>query len=268
MSGKGPKTAPARRMPVVFVGHGSPMNAVQRNEFRRGWEDLGRRLPRPAAILCVSAHWEAPGVRLTAAERPETLHDFHGFPPALFEVRYPAPGDPLLARRAAGVLAGAGARLDPARGLDHGAWSVLVAMYPAADVPVVELSMDTGRPGAFHYGLAGRLAPLRDEGVLILGSGNIVHNLRLFDPDEPEPPEWAARWDETIKKRIAAGDHEALASPGALGPDARLAVPTPEHYLPLLYVLALRNAGEPAAFFNSKVLSTISMTSVLIGEVP
>jgi len=252
-------------MPVLFTGHGNPMNAIERNEFHRGWEEVARGLPKPKSVLCVSAHWETRGVYLTASQSPETIHDFYGFPKALFDVRYPAPGDPDLARRAQELIEFVDARLDPGRGLDHGAWSVLVAMYPKADVPVVQLSLDTSRPGAFHYALARELRPLRDEGVLILGSGNIVHNLPLFDYHDPNPPDWAGRCDSEIKKRILERDHDALISYETLGPDARLAVPTPEHYFPLLYTLALQDEDEHLGFFNSAVLSSISMTSVLVG---
>jgi len=257
----------AGRMPVLFIGHGNPMNAIERNEFRTGWEELGGRLPKPRAILCVSAHWETRGIHVTASERPGTIHDFYGFPKALFDVQYPAPGDPLLARRTAELLSHEGARLDRERGLDHGAWSVLIAMYPEAGIPVVQLSLDTSQPGSFHYHIGRKLAPLRDEGVLILGSGNIVHNLRLFSYQDPEPLEWAVRCDEEIKRRIVARDHEALSSYESLGPHARLAVPTPEHYFPLLYAVALQGARETPGFFNTSVQSSISMTSVLIGDV-
>lgn len=262
-----PFTAPPARMPVLFVGHGNPMNAIERNEFHRGWKEVARRLPRPKGVLCVSAHWETRGVYLTASERPETIHDFYGFPKALFDVRYPAPGDPNLARRTRQEIKSVEARLDTKRGLDHGAWSVLMAMYPEADVPVVQLSLDTSRPGAFHYALGRELRPLREKGVLILGSGNMVHNLPLFDYHDPRPVDWAARCDSEMKKRILERDHEALMSYESLGPEARLAVPTPEHYYPLLYALALQEKGERLDFFNNAVLSSISMTSVLIGAV-
>jgi 4,5-DOPA dioxygenase extradiol len=222
-------------------------------------------LPTPRAILCVSAHWETHGVYVTASERPQTIHDFYGFPQALFDVQYPAPGEPGLARRAVELLAESRARLDPARGLDHGAWSVLAAMYPKADVPVVQLSLDTREPGSFHYRTAKKLAPLRDEGVLILASGNIVHNLRLFRFDDPRPSEWALRFDDEIKRRLVAREHDALVAFHALGPDAALAIPTPEHYLPLLYAIALQGDDEPLRIFNDTVLSTLSMTSIVIG---
>jgi 4,5-DOPA dioxygenase extradiol len=251
------------RMPVLFVGHGNPMNAIRGNRFRLAWEELGRRLPRPRAILCVSAHWETRDAYVTATERPETIHDFYGFPKALFDVRYPAPGEPALARRVAELVSSERVRLDPGRGLDHGAWSILVAMYPDADVPVVQLSIDTGRPGRHHYALARQLAPLRDEGVLVLGSGNVVHNLRLFDFRDATPRDWAIRADAEIRAHVEARDHEWLAGYPARE-DARLPVPTPEHYLPLLYAIALQQDGETAEFFNAEVQGTVSMTSVVI----
>lgn len=253
------------KMPALFVGHGSPMNAIVRNEFHLGWEELARRLPRPDAVLCISAHWETRGVRVTAGENPGTIHDFRGFPKALYDVQYQAPGEPRLAGRVAEILSTQGIQLDPVRGLDHGAWSVLIAMYPTADVPVVQLSLDTSQPGSFHYGIARQLAPLRDEGVLIVGSGNIVHNLRLFDFNDPEPLPWALAFDTEVRRLTLAGGHEVLMDYGALGPHARLAVPTPEHFLPLLYALAQQQPGDTAGFYNSRVLSAISMTCVLIG---
>jgi 4,5-DOPA dioxygenase extradiol len=250
------------RMPALFLGHGSPMNAIEDNEFHRGWRALGRRLPHPRAVLCVSAHWETHGVYAGAADSPETIHDFHGFPQALFDVQYRAPGDPALARRAAELV---GAQQDAERGLDHGAWGVLIAMYPDADVPVVQLSLDTSRPGAFHYALAKKLAPLRDEGILVVGSGNIVHNLGVWRPGDARPCDWALRFDAEVRKRIDAGDHQSLADYPSLGRDARMSIPTPEHYLPLLYVLALQEKGETPAYMHDKVMTSISMTSVLIG---
>ena len=254
------------RLPVVFVGHGSPMNAIEDSAFRRGWAELGRALPKPEAILCVSAHWETRGVFLTGAATPSTIHDFYGFPRELFAVRYPAPGQPALAARVASMLAGFGAAVDPSRGLDHGCWSVLVAMYPEADVPVVQLSLDSTKPGPFHYALAKELRPLRDAGVLILGSGNIVHNLGLADFGHDAGYDWAVRFDGAVRARIEAGDHAALAAWDGLGPDARLSIPTPEHYLPLLYVLGAQQPGDAVRLFNAAtVLGSISMTSVLIG---
>lgn len=253
------------KMPVVFVGHGNPMNAIDRNEYFNEWHALGRRLPEPQAVLCISAHWETRGVQVTAAETPPTIHDFYGFPKALYDLRYPAPGDPRLARRVAELVTIDSVRPDPVRGLDHGAWSVLIAMYPAAEIPVVQLSMDTGEPGARHYAIGRELAPLREEGVLILASGNMVHNLPLFRYDDPRPLAWAVEVDAELCRRIEAREHAALMDPETLGPNGRLAVPTPEHYFPLLYALALQQEGETAAFFNRKVQGSISMTSVIIG---
>jgi len=253
------------KMPVLFVGHGNPMNAIERNEFHAAWEALGRRLPKPQSILCVSAHWETRNAYVTATETPETIHDFYGFPRALFDVRYPAPGDPRLARRVATLVTSERIRPDPGRGLDHGAWSVLIAMYPAADIPVVQLSMDTVLPGRHHFELAQQLAPLREENVLIVASGNIVHNLPLFSFHDSKPQPWAQRCDEELRQQIVARRHDALIDYPGRDAESRLAVPTPEHYLPLLYALALHEPGESAEMFNTRVISSISMTSVLIG---
>jgi 4,5-DOPA dioxygenase extradiol len=243
------------------------MNAVEDTQYRRGWVEVARQWPRPKAILCISAHWETRGVYVSAADWPETLHDFYGFPRSLFDVRYPAPGDPALAQRISKAVSTVPVHLDPDRGLDHGVWSVLVAMYPAADVPVIQLSLDSGRPGAFHYDLAKQLEPLRDEGILIIGSGNVVHNLRLFQYHDATPADWSVRFDTEVRQRVLAGDHDALVEYAALGRDAQLAVPTPEHYLPLLYVLALRDAHDRITVFNDAVISTLSMTSYLLTPV-
>jgi len=251
-------------MPALFVGHGSPMNAIEENEFHLGWRAVAARCPKPKAVLCVSAHWETPGAVVTASDLPETIHDFYGFPEALFNVQYPAPGDAALAARIAARLPSAG--LDSMRGLDHGAWSVLRAMYPDADVPVVQLSLDTQQPGPWHYALARGLAGLREEGVLLLGSGNIVHNLRQLDWNRPTGFDWAERINDEVKRRILAGDHQELAAWHMLGAESRAAIPTPEHYLPLLYVLACQKAGEALEFFNDRtVMGSISMTSLLLG---
>lgn len=253
-----------RRMPVLFVGHGNPMNAIEQNEFHRSWEKLGQALPRPEAVLCISAHWETDGVAVTSASHPETIHDFYGFPRALFEVQYPAPGAPELARRTAELLAGENGRLDANRGLDHGAWSVLAPMYPEADVPIVQLGLDSGRPGDFHYRLGKALAPLRKEGVLILASGNIVHNLRLLDYRDPTPPDWALEADAELRSHIETRDHGTLIAYESLGEAVRRGIPTPEHYLPLLYALALEDERDTLSFFNTAVWGSISMTSVLL----
>lgn len=250
-------------MPTLFVGHGNPMNAIQDNEYRSAWTELGEQLPKPKAILCVSAHWESRGLAATAMEKPETIHDFGGFPQALFDVQYPAPGSPALAKRLESLIPGL--QQDLEWGLDHGTWSVLVAMYPKADIPVVQLSLDTSKPGAFHLELGSKLAPLREEGVLMIGSGNIVHNLPLFSFRKKAAHDWAARFDAEVKELILAQDHEALADYEDLGPDAALSIPTPEHYLPLLYPLGMRKPGEKVRFFNEEVETAISMTSVVVG---
>jgi 4,5-DOPA dioxygenase extradiol len=251
-------------MPVLFVGHGSPLNAIEDNAFRRAWGDVARRIPRPESVLCISAHWETSGVFVTSSAQPETIHDFSGFPEELNRYRYPAPGSPALARRVVEIVKRARVGLDARRGLDHGAWSVLCAMYPDADVPVVQLSLDATEPAAFHYRLAQDLAPLRAERVLILGSGNIVHNLRRFEFDRPEPLDWALRFNEAVKERIASCEHSELVAYEKLGRDGQLSIPTPEHYLPLLYVLAHQSPSDTVEFLNDEVLSSISMTSVLV----
>lgn len=238
------------RMPAVFFGHGNPLNAIQRNSTTRAWAELGRSVPRPRAILCVSAHWYLPATLVTAAERPRTIHDFGGFPRELYAVRYPAPGDPALASRVARLLEPASAALDERWGLDHGTWSVLVHAFPSADVPVVQLSIDETQPPRFHYELGRRLAPLRDEGVLLLGSGNLVHNLHAYawgrHPVEPFP--WAVRFESRAKELMRAGEHTPLVDYEGLGEDALLSAPTPDHYLPLLYVLGAASMGEAVTF--------------------
>lgn len=252
-------------MPVLFVGHGSPMNAIEDNAWRRRWQALGQRLPRPKAILCISAHWETQGVYVSSGEKHETIHDFHGFPKSLFDVRYKAPGAPDLAHRVCELVSATRVHTDSHRGLDHGAWGVLQPMFPEADIPVAQLSLSSLHPGAWHYDLARQLDPLRDEGVLVVGSGNIVHNLRLWRQNMAEPYDWAVRFDEEIAERIAEGHHEGMLGYETLGPDALLAVPTPEHYLPLLYVLGLQRDDDAVEFFNEQVVGSISMRSVLVG---
>ncbi|HZP67860.1 MAG TPA: 4,5-DOPA dioxygenase extradiol [Rudaea sp.] len=256
----------SRPMPVLFAGHGSPLNALEDNALTRGWRDAAQRIPRPRAIVCVSAHWETAGVRVGASAQPPTIHDFYGFPQALFDVRYPAPGAPALARRIADLVTTTEVELDHERGLDHGAWSVLRVMYPDADIPVLQLSLDTRQPAAFHYRLAQELAPLREEGVLVMGSGDIVHNLRRFSFRDPTPPHWAIEADRRLRELIARRDHAALIDWRGLGADVAEGVPTPEHYLPLLYALALERPEDDIHIFNDVVVSSVSMTSVLIGR--
>ncbi len=252
-------------MPVLFIGHGSPMNAIEDSEFSRAWAEAARSLPRPRAVLCVSAHWETPGTRVTAMEQPKTIHDFHGFPRPLFEKRYPAPGSPDLARMTQEMLRESHVELDREWGLDHGAWSVLCRMFPEADVPVVQLSLDQRKPPALHYELGRELKGLRKKGVLILGSGNIVHNLREI-AWEDTAYDWALGFDARMKDVILSGDHEAIIDYTKLGRSAHLAVPTLEHYLPLLYVLGARDKADRVGFFAEKVtLGSMSMRSVRLG---
>ncbi len=262
-----------RKMPVLFVGHGSPMNAIEDNEFSQGWYTVGKDLPKPKAILCVSAHWETWGTLVTAMENPKTIHDFGGFPPELYAVRYPAPGSPWLAEEIKKVIRSVEIGLDADWGLDHGCWSVLRQMFPKADIPVVQLSLDYTQPGLYHYNLAKELAPLRDQGVLILGSGNMVHNLRrvvlpggdLSNFNQPFALEWAKEADAIFKKLISTESFEALADYQSLGASVQLAVPTPEHYLPMLYALALKTKDETVTYFNDKPLAgSLTMTSLLI----
>jgi len=257
------------RMPVLFVGHGSPMSAIEHNQHSDGWAALGRRLPRPKAILAISAHWETKGVLITSAERPRTIHDFYGFPPELYAQHYDAPGDPALAKQIEQMLAPyARADLD-FWGFDHGTWSVLMHMYPEADIPVIQLSMDLRLAPRGHYQIGQALASLRDQGVLIMGSGNIVHNLRLFRRELDTPPApFAQRFNETVKAKLLAGEDDALIDFASLDPEVKLCFPEPEHFQPLLYVLGAREPGEPVEFVNDHVYSTISMTSVLIGAEP
>jgi 4,5-DOPA dioxygenase extradiol len=264
-----------RRMLVLFVGHGSPMNAIEDNPFSRGWRDVGRALPRPRAILCVSAHWETWGTLVTAMERPRTIHDFGGFPRALYEAQYPAPGSKWLAQETVNAVQSVAVGLDDDWGLDHGAWSVLRQMFPGADVPVTQLSLDYTRPAQYHYDLGKELAPLREKGVLILGSGNMVHNLRrvvlrnntFSDFNTPFGLDWALEASDLFKKLINENDHQSLVNYQALGSAVQLAVPTPEHYLPMLYALALKDDDEPVTIFNDVPLAgSLTMTSLLIGE--
>ncbi len=252
------------RMPALFIGHGSPMNLIEDNDYTRLWASLPARFPRPTAILCISAHWETKGVLITAAEHQRTIHDFYNFPEALYRMTYPAPGAPELARRIETMLAPyARADLD-GWGLDHGAWSVLARMYPEADIPMIQLSLDLRRTAADHYALGRQLAVLRDEGVLILGSGNIVHNLRYFRV-ATAPFDWAVAFDAAARKAILTRDHQALIDYRELTPGAELAVPEPEHYHPLLYSLGAADETEPIEILCDGVMVSVSMTSVGIG---
>jgi 4,5-DOPA dioxygenase extradiol len=240
--------------PTLFLGHGNPMNAIEDNSDSRVWRELARRLPRPRAILVVSAHWQSAGVAVTAAAQPETVHDFHGFPARLAQFAYAAPGAPDLAGRVAALLAPEPVAHEAEWGLDHGAWSLLAHLFPAADIPVAQLGLDAGRDAAGHYDLARRLRPLRDEGVLVLASGNVVHDLRGMDWRRPELEyDWARRFSDAVRERLRDGDHAALVGYRTLTADAGRAVPTPEHFLPLLYVAALADAGEAPEFINDRI---------------
>jgi 4,5-DOPA dioxygenase extradiol len=253
-------------MPVLFVGHGNPMNAIEDNEFSKGWAEEAKHLPKPTAILCISAHWETRGTFVTAMEKPQTIHDFGGFPQELFQVQYPAPGNAKLANETHLAVAKTAVGLNYDWGLDHGCWSVLKRMYPDADVPVLQLSLDYTKPAQWHLQMAKDLAFLRRKGVLIMGSGNIVHNLGLINWNEDKTFDWAIAANTKVKQLIDKCDLNSLASYESLGKEMQLAVPTPEHYLPLLYALALKENDEPVSYFNDKtVMGSISMTSVKIG---
>jgi 4,5-DOPA dioxygenase extradiol len=258
------------RMPVLFVGHGSPMNAIEENEFVEAWRKLGKTLPRPKAILCVSAHWETKGTFVTTVQKPETIHDFGGFPKALYEVQYPAPGSLELAQETKRTITRTTVGLDEKWGLDHGAWSVISRIYPEANIPVIEMSLDYSQGPLYHYELGKQLATLRNKGVLIIGSGNLVHNLRMVAWDKMNEPEygfdWAIQANDKFKQLIESGNHKDLINYNNLGREVQLAVPTPDHYLPLLYTLALKEENEIVSFFNDKpVMGSLTMTSVRIG---
>ena len=256
------------RMPTIFFGHGNPMNAVMKNSYTEAWATVGSSVPRPKAILCVSAHWYIPGVAVTAMSSPRTIHDFGGFPQELYAVQYPAPGSPGLAQRVSELLAPLPVLLNQDWGLDHGTWSVLCHVFPDADIPVVQLSIDETRPPEFHYQLGKQLQPLRDEGVLVIGSGNIIHNLHTYawGKHEVEPFDWAVRFETLARQVLLRGDDAILVDYESLGSDGMLAAPTPDHYLPLLFVLGLRRENDTVSFpvegFDG---GSISMLSVQIG---
>jgi len=257
-------------MPVLFVGHGSPMYAIEENEFTQTWKHLGETIQPPRAIICISAHWETRGTQVTAMQHPQTLHDFGGFPRELYEVQYPAPGDPELARETIHAILGTTVLPDEKWGLDHGTWSVIRRIYPKADIPVIQLSLDYHKSPEEHYELAKELASFREKGVLIVGSGNIVHNLRHVAWDKPDDEEyghdWAIEANEMIKKLIVENNHKALIDYKTLGVAVQMAVPSPDHYLPLLYALALKKENEELSFFNDKaVMGSLTMTSLKIG---
>jgi 4,5-DOPA dioxygenase extradiol len=257
-------------MPVLFIGHGSPMNGIEDNEFSRHWAALATEMPVPKAVLVVSAHWLTRGTRVTAMDFPKTIHDFGGFPPELYTVQYPAPGDPAMARETAALISTTAVALDHDWGLDHGAWTVVRHMYPDANIPVLQLSIDITQGNRYHYDLARELRGLRSKGVLIIGSGNMVHNLRMVAWDKLGEVaygyDWALQMNETFKSLIEKGNDDQLVRYEQLGREALLAVPTPDHYWPLLYTLGLRSGNEAVGFFNDKAVGgSLTMTSVKFG---
>ncbi len=258
----------AEMLPAIFFGHGNPMNALLDNRYTEAWRKIGRQVPRPKAILSISAHWFVPETRVTISTSPKTIHDFGGFPKELYQVQYPAPGDPGLARRVQAMLAPLPVRLDYSWGLDHGTWSVLRHVYPDADIPIVQLSIDETQAPAFHFAVGQKLAPLREEGVLIVGSGNLVHNLHAYawGRHMPDPYDWAVRFEEQAKQMMLAGEYKPLIEYEALGREAMLSIPTPDHYLPMLYVIATRQRSEAIIFPIEGVDGgSISMLAVQVG---
>lgn len=257
------------RMPVLFLGHGSPMNAIAENEFVRGFRKVGKEIQQPSAVLCISAHWETQGTYVTAMQQPRTIHDFGGFPKALFDVQYPAPGSPELAKATKNLVKKTEVGLDEKWGLDHGAWSVIKHLYPDANVPVIQMSLDYRQTAQWHYDLAKELAALRRKGVLIVGSGNMVHNLGMVEWNRLNDIfgyDWAIEANEKMKSSIRSGDHAPLVNFRAQGKAFDLAIPTPEHYLPLLYTLALQEKDEEVSLFNDRaVAGSLTMTSVKVG---
>ncbi len=257
-------------MPVLFVGHGSPMNGIEDNEFSSRWTEMAKEIPAPKAVLVVSAHWFTNGTKITAMDFPQTIHDFGGFPDALFQVQYPAPGNPALAKETASMIHSTQVELNHDWGLDHGTWTIIRHMYPDAHIPVLQLSIDYTKGPAFHYELAKEISQLRSKGVLIIGSGNMVHNLGMVAWEKLNGPaygyDWALQMNETFKDLILQKEHKPLINYNQLGKEALLAIPTPEHYLPLLYTLGLQGKNDTVSFFNDKpVAGSITMTSVKIG---
>lgn len=256
-----------KKMPVLFIGHGSPMNGIEHNEFSEYWKKLGQEIPQPTAVLCISAHWLTKGTLITAMDAPKTIHDFGGFPQELFAVQYPAPGSPAIARETAGLIQSTDVGLDHDWGLDHGCWTVVRHMYPEANVPVLQLSIDYHRPPAYHYALAKELTALRNKGVLIMGSGNMVHNLRRIAWQHMDTPnygyDWAQEMNEAFKAKILSKEHQPLIDYDRLGAAAKLAIPTPDHYYPLLYTLGLQESGDEVEIFNDQYVGgSLTMTSV------
>ena len=257
------------KMPVLFLGHGSPMNAIEENEFVEGWRSIGKTVPKPAAVLCISAHWETRGTYVTTMEKPKTIHDFGGFPDELYEVQYPAPGSPDLAMEIKRLVISTQVGLDDKWGLDHGCWSVVKHLFPNADIPVIQMSMDYNMNAQQHYDLAKELPGFRNKGILIIGSGNMVHNLGMVSWNKLNDIygyDWAIEANEKMKQYILNGDHKQLINYKSQGRSFDLAIPTPDHYLPLLYALALQDKNDTVTIFNDKpVGGSLSMTSIRIG---
>jgi 4,5-DOPA dioxygenase extradiol len=260
-----------KKMPILFIGHGSPMNAIEDNEFSNRWKKLGNEIAEPTAVLCISAHWLTRGTSVTAMQNPPTIHDFGGFPKELFDVEYPAPGNVKLAEETKKIISSANVELNHDWGLDHGTWSVMRQMYPKANIPMLQLSIDFYKPASYHYELAKQLSSLRKKGVLIVGSGNMVHNLGMIAWDKLNEPEygydWALEMNSTFKKLISERNHEPLKNYEKLGNAAKLAIPTPDHYFPLMYILGLQEKNDAVSFFNDKAVGgSLTMTSVKFGE--
>jgi 4,5-DOPA dioxygenase extradiol len=257
-------------MPVLFIGHGSPMNGIENNVFSQRWKELAKEIPTPKAVLVISAHWLSRGTRITAMDFPQTIHDFGGFPQALYEVQYKAPGSPALAKETASLIHSTPVALDHDWGLDHGTWTIVRHMYPEANIPVLQLSMDISKSAQYHFDLAKELYALRKKGVLIIGSGNMVHNLRMVAWDKLTEDaygyDWALQLNDTFKQLISVGDYKPLINYESLGREAMLAIPTPEHYLPLLYSLGVKGSKDNISFFNDRAVGgSLTMTSVKIG---
>ena len=256
-------------MPTLFIGHGSPMNGIEHNEYSESWANLAKKIPVPKAVLVVSAHWYTRGTFLTAMNFPSTIHDFGGFPQALFDVQYPAPGDLKLAKEISSLAHSNHIELDHDWGLDHGTWTVVRHMYPEANIPVLQLSIDYTKSPAQHYEIAKEIYALRKKGILVIGSGNMVHNLRMLSWEMINGGgyDWANEMNDKFKNLIINGDHQPLINYSSLGKDAMLAIPTPEHYLPLIYTLGLKKDQEELSFFNDKAVGgSLTMTSVLVGS--
>ena len=259
--------SPSARMPVLFIGHGNPMNAIEDNAYSRKWHELGKTLPKPQAILSISAHWITKGTKVTTTGHPETIHDFGGFPKALFDVQYPAPGAPELAKETSELVTYTPVAGDDKWGLDHGTWSVLLPMFPAADIPVIQLSLDYYQPMSYHYEIGKQLNKLRDKGVLIIGSGNMVHNLMQVDwGNTGKIYDWAQEFDTKMTDWIDKGDHQSIINyQKILGKTAEMAHPTYDHLLPLFYILGLQQKGEHVSYFNDQMdMGSISMRSLKI----